>query len=412
MKTTLLVALLALSVIANAVLLFQHTGPATASSPAASAAASGPDAAASPASTPAEAERAEAARFAQTWTRLQAGDPKAFIAWLRAAGFAPSVIRAIVVAQVAEQFSARRAALLAQQKETPFWKNPDYASRDPKWLSAMRELNKEQSKAMKDLLGANALSDNPELKVYQHRQFGDLPQEKIEQVQTMLNDYNELRSELFAKTRGVMLPEDRQSIALIEKEQRADLAALLTPQELEDYDLRNSPVANQLRSQLNLFDPTEQEFRALFKLQQATEPQPNATGTIAFGDQYRQRQQDLLAQAATVLTPERYEAYKQAIEPAYQNASRLLTRLDLPTTLAPQLVSTQQEVVKQASALQSDRTLTTEQRNAQLGALLESTTARLSTLLGGTRGLEAYKAQGGGWLQMLQPRKTPTPPRG
>ena len=44
------------------------------------------------------------------------------------------------------------------------------------------------------------------------------------------------------------------------------MAQILTPQEQEDYLLRVSNTANRLRSQIAGFEPTEQEFREMFKV--------------------------------------------------------------------------------------------------------------------------------------------------
>src|ERR1051326_3809253 len=55
------------------------------------------------------------------WSKLSAGDYAATVAKLRAEGFPPSLVRAIVRAEIAESFAARRKALNPPKTDIPFW---------------------------------------------------------------------------------------------------------------------------------------------------------------------------------------------------------------------------------------------------------------------------------------------------
>jgi hypothetical protein len=240
--------------------------------------------------------------------------------------------------------------------------------------------------------------------------FGNLPPEKIDQLQSILSDYGEMRSQVYSTANGVWLPEDRSKLALLDKEQHVDLAALLTPQELEEYNLRNSSTASQLRSQLALFNPTEDEFRAIFKIQQTLDDQFGSTMTMTMEQrrQYMEAQKQLLPQFQAVLAPDRFAAFQQAVDPAYQQINRLVARLDLPPETSTQVVTLQKDILQRATSAQAMRDLTPDQRAAQLVVLNQEATAKLTQTLG-ARGFDAYKATGGGyWLQMLQPRPTPS----
>lgn len=422
MKTTLLAVLLVLSLAANAALYFQRgsssAAPGSDEKSASLAAKSGAASTTAAADAPAAAaakSKAEVDQLTKVRALLQTSDVKALIAQLRAAGFSSDLIRAIVAGKVNDQFSARRKALIAGQEEIPFWKTQQRMYMDPKTMSAIREISREQTNLMKELLGPDGMPGNDEMQAYQRRQFGNLSREKLEQLQSISGDYNDLRSQIYAAANGVWLPEDREKLALLEKEQRADMVKVLSPQELEDYDLRSSTTANQLRSQLIAFNPTEAEFRALFKLQQAFDDKYGSGNMIASAEQYRQRQEqqkELLAQAQTVLAPDRYDAFKQAVDPNYQMINRIVARMELPATAATQVVTAQQDIMKRATTIRMDQTLTPEQRTTQLSALSQEATTRVTTALG-TRGYEAYKQYGGGWMQNIARPMTPPPtPRG
>ena len=347
----------------------------------------------------------------KAWGNLQTADLKVLSERLRAAGFPTSLIRAIVAAQISERFSAQRKALLANQPEEPFWQRNNY-SFDPKLMSAIRELNKQQSAEVKSLLGPDSTGDD-ERKNWYRRQFGDLPPDKLEQIQAIYSDYNDLRNEIYSKANGVMLPEDREKLALLEKEQRTDLAAAMTPEELENYEMRSSSTANTLRSQLSTFKPTEQEFRALFKALRTAEDQYGSLSTgMVSGDQMTKIRESVLASVGTQLAPDRLADLQLATDPKYQMTNRLVARLGLPANTSIEVGNIQQDIQQKAMALRRDTTLDAQSRTAQLNALSQEAVTKLSTTLT-PRGYEAYKQYGGYWLQNLNPpqqrRTTPTP---
>jgi hypothetical protein len=353
------------------------------------------------------AEAAQTAALAQTLTQLQSGDIATLVSRLRAAGFSPAMIRTIVAAQVSEEFAARRKALLAAREETPFWKSQRIFDYDPKTQAALRELGKEQSNRLKALLGPDALAGDDMQSFYQRRQYGDIPRGKIDQIQSITSDYNDLTQEIYAKTNGlVMLAEDREKIAFLEKEKLADLAKVLTPQELEDYQLRNSNVANQLRFSLTTFNATEAEFRAIYRANAAVEAELGPLGNVRTSDDMRKRQDATMAQLQGIMPPERLAELKFATDPEYQQINRLVARLELPPATSQTVVALQKDMQQRATAVRTDRALAPEAKNTQLAALNQEATAKLTTTLG-TRGFEAYKQNGGYWLQNLQPRPAP-----
>jgi uncharacterized protein YceK len=409
-----LVLILAFSLVANAILVTfavrSKSGPFSNFSSGANAS-TGTNAGAAKAST--STEGALSAVDTKTWSLLQTGDLKALADRLRAAGFPPAVIRAIISAQLTERYAAQRKALFANMPETPFWQRTGFGY-DPKMLTAMRDLNRQQNKELKDLLGPDATSNDSFEKAWQRRQFGDLPPDKLEQMQSIISDYSDLRNEIYSKANGVMLPEDREKLALLEKEQRADLASALTPEELENYELRSSSTANAIRSQLSIFKPTEQEFRDLFKATRAAEDKYGSLSNIVgsnYGDQAQKIRDSVLTDIQSQMSPDRLAELKQATDPKYQMTNRLVARLDLPASASVDTVAIQQDIQQRAAALRRDTSLSSDQRNAQIAELAQDATTKLTATLT-PRGFEAYKQYGGNWLQNLTPpvrRPSPTP---
>lgn len=333
------------------------------------------------------------------------------VARLRAAGFPPSALRAFVWARVNEQMAAKRKAMLSAADDTPFWKVKRPAF-DSKFMIAQREFFEEQSKLVKAVLGPDAVEENDFSAFFRKRQYGDISRDKEEKLQRVTGDYNDLRNTIYAETSGMLMPEDREKLAYLEKEMRQDLAEILTPTEMENYELRSSTAANDLRYQLTTFQPTEAEFRALF---QATRIVDEKFGSGQMGmtlDQRQQRTAALNEQAKLALSPERYAQFAQATDPANSTLNRIVSRYNLPETIVPQVNAVQKDIQQRVAAL---RQLPAAQQTEQAQALQKEATNKLQPLLGDTA-FQAYRIYGGQWLdQITRPPTGPfagTPPTG
>lgn len=201
---------------------------------------------------------------------LDARDFPDLVARLRAAGTPPTVVQSVVTALVDASHAARRAALRPPVDGSVYWKVLPFDATEG--AADRRALANEHRKLLRDVLGPDmhAAEDayHPDRRL---RQFGQLPAEKVTQVRKLFADYDEMMDQAFAEIPSRVSPEGRAKTALLEREKRADLGRLLSPDELLAYDLRNSPSANALRGRLGSFDVSEAEFRALFPAQQAAD---------------------------------------------------------------------------------------------------------------------------------------------
>ena len=111
-------------------------------------------------------------------------------------------------------------------------------------------------------------------------------------------------------------------------------------------------------------------------------------------------QGELNKQIEAALGSQRYADYQRSTDYSYRQATTLVARLELPPETADQLYAVRKDI--------EDRMRTAPILPAQRAALGEEATAKVSALLG-PRGFEAYKQNGGQWLQNLVPR--PAPPR-
>ena len=338
----------------------------------------------------------------KAWATLEAGSNEDFVAHLRAQGFPPEALRRLLSLRLQKSFSERRKALFAHQKPYEYWKfyyssQPDL---DAGTRSKLRELAYEHSKLMSQLLGDDA---SPDLTADQRRIYGDLSAEKIQKVETIFKDYEELTARTRDEMRGILLPEDREKLNFLEKEKQRDLVNVLTSQELEEFNLRSSESASVLKSRLAEFQPSEKEYRTLFKLQEAFDAQ---YGTRDLTPKETRRRDEampkLLAEIRTVLGSERFAEYEVKTDPAYNSNQFFVVGSGLPAEMTDRLVNVQREMTQRATALKDDESLTPEQRYAQLTALAEEATAKTSATLG-SEAFDRYKKSAGQWLTRLRP---------
>ena len=156
------------------------------------------------------------------WTAFTSDDLATLVARLRAAGFPPEIIREIVQAQVNARYDARIRALQDPDPNTPFWKLPSSMvafGATSKTREEINQLQRERSKLVRDLLRDDFFATS-DVNAAQRRQFGNLPRNKLDAAQRIEDDYAEMTSAIRAAMKGVTLPEDREKLALLEREKR------------------------------------------------------------------------------------------------------------------------------------------------------------------------------------------------
>ena len=340
------------------------------------------------------------------WTQIHSDDLATLVARLRAAGFPPSVIREIVRNRVNDRYSARLRALTEPDPNTPYWKQPAYSySADSKHLVELNQLEHERSNLLRSLLKDDT-ADTSDISAAQRRQFGNLTRAKIDALQRIVDDYSEMGTAITATMKGVTLPEDREKLALLSREKNADLAAILTPDELADYTMRSSPITNLLRSQLAAFDPSLEEFRAIFQMQQALNerfPVSMSGGAISTGDYAERRsvQQQLDDQLKAALGDARYTDYTRSTNRDFTQLSRLVQSDNLPPAAAVQAFDLRDTVAQASNRIFNDASLGYDDKKAALQTLAQNTRTQLLATLGPTSG-PAYVKIADNWLTNVE----------
>jgi len=348
------------------------------------------------------------------WSQLESAEYKEYIARLRAFGVPEKVIRDIIIADVTKLYRPRFAALRPPKKpKNPnFWETRNmgyYPDRDltKEQREQIRALQKEQTELIKTLLGADvyeAMAQESGHQDWTERMYGPLSKETRDKISEMQQRFQEAQSEIYAKADGYIDQDTQAELAAERKKLRAELATVLTPEQLEEYELRSSETAQQMRWELSWFEPTEKEFRAIHAYKQAADeiqallnPEVENTETVrAQIKALQEKQKELKTSFETALGAERTKEYQLANQWEY----RSLLEGGISKEIVLQIPDIKSEAEKAASKLRNDKTLTKEQRTAALQELKKETMNTLSGMLGERRA-KSYQSQGGYWLRNL-----------
>lgn len=242
-----------------------------------------------------------------TWRPLQEKeDFKRFADDLRAAGFPPRII-ATAIRELYTQHALSRSALA----ETPYWQR-----RGVEMSDEMRAHHRRTAAEVAELLGPDGRPSVLLDAVARRRQYGDIPDEKIDAIAAIERDYQDLLMDIYRPNSGrIISPEDfnsqRQQTNLLDSEKRADLAAALSPAELAEYERRNAAAAQETARLVSNINVTEAEFTALYEARKAfhaVNPPMAGTGTIS-AEMMQQRslaQLDYYDKARATLQDERF----------------------------------------------------------------------------------------------------------
>jgi len=334
---------------------------------------------------------------------LKKDDPAAVRDQLRALGLPEDVVRGMLHVIVYKRTHAlQQAVSRSQAKPGVFWQiqpgmfSIDQMTKDQR--KALRESMRSASDEMEKLMGPDPEDQNS-------YRTNFLPADKAAKVRDLERDYSDLRADVVAEAHDFRVPADEQQMAYLEKEKRADLAALLTPQELADYDLRNSPTANRLRFQLQNqgFDASETEYKEIYATQKAIDDQFANNGPVSGNrvQAYQQAQEQANQQLRAELGEARYADYVHSQDPDYRALESAAKRFGLADNVVAQTYQARDQALASSQIILNNANLTDDQRRQQLQELASQTRAQIQSSLG-QNASDAYLAHNMGWLEILE----------
>lgn len=212
------------------------------------------------------------------WSRMESTNFSEYIANLRSIGCPPDTIRDLIGAEIDRLFAPRLARLATEAVEHKYWQG-----HQPLKGVLRRKLDllqAEKRRLLLTLLGDERTPPSEWLpstieELADQAQFAFLHPDKQGLVRGIVQKYERLLH--WPERPHATVRSDPETMRQRE-ERRQDLARVLTPEELHEFDLRDSNTAESVRSQFGMLDLTEEQYRQLFALRRAYE---NEHGPVA-----------------------------------------------------------------------------------------------------------------------------------
>lgn len=319
-----------------------------------------------------------------SWREVESADYPAYIANLRGIGCPEQTVRDIIIADVNQLYSRRRADLIDTPEEQ-WWRTPPETNFLAAAQAKLDALEQERRSLLTALLGTNWDVPIPattrQIVALNGPVLGDLSPEVKDAVQKILARSQERVKAYLEAHGGKSNPAD---MVQLEKQTRSELAQVLNPAQLEEFLLRYSQTAINLRNRFKGFEATPDEFRAIFRAIDPIEidmagivgdPATTASERAAF-----QKQEDDAIKNA--LGTDRYQAYLQAEDPLYQSAVSLGQQSGATPDIIQKLYALNKLLAQQRDQIQNDPTLSADEKAARLAALDQQQTNFSDQILG------------------------------
>jgi hypothetical protein len=338
----------------------------------------------------------------EVWDAVKAGDPSG-VERLRALGIPERILRSIVRQQIAALYREREKALYPDPSELKYWKSDyGFARFTPKDRLALLDLRREQKDLLRKLLGPNADDDE----IIRDTRFASLPPGKSDAVRQIEEDYQAMIQKVRGEPNGVLLAGDREKIEYLQKEKRKELEQTLTPAELTEYDLRNSPTSFRLRWELAGFNPTEQEFRDIYKIQSTVVADPDYNSGPPSREQMdarRSAQAQADAQIKALLGDQRYAEYQRGKDYDYQKLAQITNRLELPPEKAVEAYNLKNVYQEKVAHLKVEPGPNFVARMNEARANLAREAEASFTQVLGPKGYQVYQQSGSSLTYLFRP---------
>ncbi|HTD65881.1 MAG TPA: LysM domain-containing protein [Candidatus Limnocylindria bacterium] len=343
------------------------------------------------------------------WQEVESPDYVVYVENLRLLGMPATTVRDIIVADV-EQLFAKRQREEAAKQDIEWWRSTPSYEAESNALARTHDIDAERIELLTKLLGPDwnkgrAQNESSPLALA-GPVLGNLPEDVKTNVLDIASRSQARVASYLSQLQASGQEPNASDLAKMREETRQQLAAILSPQQLEEFLLRYSENANRLRRDLTGFNPTPDEFRAMFRATDSIDRdlQSRAADDDPASQRARQslEQQRLLA-IRNALGPERFAAYQTINDPAYRDALAVAQQVGGGDEAARALYDISKATTDEINRIRNDTRLTDAQKQQQLReAELEQQRAR-ALVLGETPAAETG-APGSSATAAVEPR--------
>jgi hypothetical protein len=325
-----------------------------------------------------------------TWDLVQSTNYATLIKNLRAIGCPEQTIRDIVTTDV-DRIYARRRVTEVVYPNYEWWKSTP----DPLLAQAaeekIRSLDKERRDVLTSLLGTGWDAEASELIAARAGVtltgpiLGDLP---AQTKQAVLKIFAAAQLKIEAYQEALRLQGDAidpMEMVRLREEPLVQLAALLEPPAYEEFVLRYSPAAQQLREIMRTLDLTPDQFRDLFTAVNGIIGQPAYYYAGTDPDLVKQ-QQKLATQGEAIIKAALGEAvyagYQLNQDPMYLSSQALAQQLSLPASDVLPIYQINRATQAEMDRIRNDDTMSNDEKVEALAQTQVQEQQSLQQLMG------------------------------
>ena len=313
-----------------------------------------------------------------SWKEVESPNYPTYIANLKDIGCPEQTIRDIIIADVNSLYAQRRSTNLVTA-EQQWWRSEPDSNVVRVAAEKARELDDERKALLSSLLGTNWESGDivslprpsrPGI-ILDGAVLGTLSSETKQTLQE-ISQRSQDRVQAYLDEQKLAGQEpDPAVVAKLRQETRAELERVLSPGQLEEFLLRYSQNANNWRSmfgQLQFFNPSPDEFRAVFRATDNFDQQLELLGDADDPASVAQRKslQDQKENALKItLGAKRYDEYRMLQDPIYRDAVAAAQQAGTPES-ARLIYTINLAAAAELDSIRGNTNLTEEQKTIEL----------------------------------------------
>lgn len=321
-----------------------------------------------------------------SWNEVESSDFATYIKNLRNIGCPEHTIRDIILAEVNELYSDRLTRELNLPEQKWWLADPDMDVLQA-GMDQVRALETEKSQLLTQLLGPGWESQKATAGASTIRFDGpvlsQLSTEARGAVERIESEARRARNELQERARQENRSLTTEELNRLRQDTRRELASVLNPQQLEEYLLRYSTTADQMRDELRGFGADADEFRRIFRLRDNFDQQIAAipgtdNASVARRNELVRLRDEAVRQE---IAPERFALYQLSQSPLFREAQALTEQRGAAPEKVLPILRIKQAVAEETARIQADVNLTDDQRRVALAAVQQQQQNSIERLL-------------------------------
>ena len=324
-----------------------------------------------------------------TWEDLGSAEYPAYLERLRQAGCPEARVRSLIVVDVNERL-AQKKLKLAVQLDCEWWRVPS----DPAMATLYQEKGLELEKERQEFLGQLLGPKRADPEIGESLEWNGVPltgpvlgrlspsaHNAVQEIVTRSPEHYDGGN--WGRVNGGKA-QDPVELARWREQTRTDLARVLNAEQVEEFFLRYSHNAEELRDELRGFQPTPDEFRKIFRAvdpinhQMQLESGTSATLSPKQKERLEKQREGAIQE---VLSPQRYQEYLVVKDPVYRRAQITAEQYRAPATAIMPIYHMTKASEDRRLHIINDASLTPPQRSEALNAVNQDQQRSLQQIL-------------------------------